>query len=271
MFANFNAALKEARGEYFLMLDDHDYLEPTCIDTLMQPWRIRNNLAFSYGQYWYHDHLGARLEASAGPEIEDGFDYVANYWTGERATLLYGCLFRKQSLLAAGGFPEMMALDVLAILRTAFEGGVAYVRQPVTHYELQPTSMTHNIPLCRLIQEREEMLQTCLRAAAARQISRRRLENLEFRVYKDLARQSASTLLLLRGRGLSRAALMKESRQLTRYLRHRWVLSAICSTLAFTFPPATVNWFRRWHRRLGHLPADDISLGLRPGLSGGRL
>jgi len=271
MVANFNTAIEEARGEYFLMLDDHDYLEPAGVELLLQPWLKFGKLALSYGQYWYHDHIGAHLEASSGPELEDGFDFVKNYWIGKRAILLYGCLFRKETLLAIGGFPNVFNLDVMAPLRAAFEGRVAHVAHPVTHYEVQPTSITHNISPSRLVLDRDGLLQMCLRTAAARQVSRHSLKDLERCAHKDLARQSASALLLLRGRGLSRAALMKEFRQLGRYLHHRLVLGAICSTLAFALSPATVNWFRRGRRHLRHLPADDTSLGLQPGRSEGRL
>ncbi len=271
MYANFCTALNEARGEYFLMLDDHDYLEPTAVEALMQPWLKFSTLAFSYGQYWYHDHLGERLLASEGPELENGFDYVENYWFGKRATLLYACLFRKQALAASGGFSNLMALDTLAFLRAAFQGDVALVAQPTTHYELQKTSFTHNIPLIRLVRERDEMLQACMQAARRSHVPKERLDNLESHARKELARQSAATVLLMRGRGLSRIDLWREFRPLIGYLRYRWALGALSMTLAFLLSPPAVNWVRRSRRKLEQMPADDASLGLRPGQSEGRL
>lgn len=262
MFVNMNSCLSSARGEFFLMLSDDDYLEPDCVESLLAPWRKHGTLSMAYGQWWYHKPGGRELQAGAGPEIEDGWSYIREYWEGKRPTILHGSLFRTRDIVRTGGIPEGYAQDAMLTLRIAFEGPVAHVARPVTNYCLQPESNTHRIALFTLIRDMDSLLEMCLRIGGRKAVPEAALLRLERSVRRRLSTAAAFGIVSLVGKGHPRIEVLREAYRLRRYLGRRIGLCAAAVFGAALLPRGAVNVLRRARRKRDGLPADPAALGL---------
>lgn len=262
MFVNMNTCLSSARGEYFLMLSDDDYLEPHCVESLLAPWKRNGTISMAYGQWWYDRPGGRELQASAGPDIEDGWSYIQGYWEGTRPTILHGVLFRTGDIVGTGGIPAGYAQDTMMTLRIAFEGSVAHVARPVTNYCLQPESNTHRIGLYTLIRDMDSLLEMCLRIGGQKAIPEAALLRLERSVRRKLSTGAALGVVSLIGKGHPRIEVLREAYRLRRYLGDRIGLGAAAVLGAAFLPRGAVNALRRARRKREGLPADDAALGL---------
>lgn len=266
MFVNMNTCLSSARGEYFLMLSDDDYLEPICVESLLAPWKRDNALTMVYGQWWYHRPGVRELQESAGPEVEDGWSYIRGYWEGKRPTILHGVLFKTRDIVRIGGIPAGYAQDTMMTLRIAFEGRVAHVTRPVTNYCLQPESSTHRIALYTLIRDRDALLDMCLRTGGQKGIPNEALLSLERAVRRNISTGAAYGVFSMVGKGHPRIEVLREAYRLRRYLRHRIGLGAAAVLGAACLPRGVVNALRRARRKREGLPVDDTALGLKRGI-----
>lgn len=244
MFGNMNACLDAARGAYFLMLSDDDYLEPRCIERLLAALVLYPSATLSYGQWWYHSGTGRSLQVSLGPALEDGFAYASGYWRGERKTILHGVLFRTDVLRALGGVPAGFAQDSLMTLRAALMGAVAHVPEPVTHYCLQPGSTTHSLSLPRLIRDRAALLENTLTTARLQGVAPAAVAHLERHARGRLATEASIGLIAMR-RQVGRAEVLQCFRELYDVLSYRRVRSAIAVAIALMVPRVAVTMLRR--------------------------
>lgn len=247
--ANMNAGLEAARGRFFLLLSDDDYLEPDCLETLLQPWKAHADLTMSYGQWWYHTPQGAALQASDGPEVEDGIDYVVAYWDGQRPTILHGALFQTEHVRRLGGISGGFAQDTLLQLRAAFDGRVAHVRKPVTNYVIHTGNTTHNINLETLLRDRVELIEICYRLGQERNIDRGRLSALRTRVYRRLGAEAAMGIVSQVGRGGSRATALQNAVRLRDLLFQSGPAGALAVGAALCGPRWGINWARAYRQR----------------------
>ena len=250
MFVNMNAGVNAARGRYFLMLSDDDYLEPDCVAALIEPWHRHDGLGMVYGQWWYHTPQGPVLQVGDGPDLENGWDYVAGYWAGQRPTILHGALFRTDLVRAVGGIGAGVAQDSLLQLRMAFEGKVAHVRQPVTHYVLQPGSATHRIDLSTLVNDRRLLLEKCLQYGRERGVPDAELRTLKRQTYHKLAFKAALGIISQVGQGASRSAALHHSLRLRSLLRYNLLMGLAAVGSVLCLPRFGINLARRLRHKL---------------------
>jgi glycosyltransferase involved in cell wall biosynthesis len=263
MFVNMNTCLSSARGKFFLMLSDDDYLEPNCVESLIAPWKRDDGLSMAYGQWWYHRAGRRELQLSAGPEIEDGWSYIQGYWNGKRPTILHGVLFKTQDIVRTGGIPEGYAQDTMMTLRIAFEGRVAHVARPVTNYCLQPESNTNRIALYTRIRDMDALLEMCLRVGVQKGVPEEALLRLERAVRRKISSGAAIGIVSLVGKGHPRIEVLQEAYRLRGFLGHRIGLGAVAVLGAALLPRSAVNALRRARRKYEGLPTDDAALGLK--------
>jgi hypothetical protein len=247
---NFNTAIQQARGDLFLLLCDDDFLEPVCVEALLEPWSRPDRIALSYGQYWLHTGTQRTLRASHGPPIEDGFSYVRGWWHAARATMLHGVIFRREDLLSIGGFPDLGAGDAWVELKIAMQGQVAFVAKPVTNYQLQSGSVTHTLSDQLLLGERRLVLQMCLTEARRRGIAENEILALEAHANRAMAIEAVSSLLRNAEAGRKRSEIARKTREMWSYLRHRFVLAISGVVIASLLPPRLVAALRRVIRRI---------------------
>lgn len=248
MLANMNCCLEQASGDYFLMLSDDDFLEPTCVECLLAPWDEYVGLSMVYGQWWYHMSDSTELQVSEGPDVEDGINYVLGYWQGRRPTILHGILFRTHDIRRVGGIPAGYAHDTMLTLRLALEGRVAHVRKPVTNYVLHSGSRTHGIRLSISIHDMDSMLEMCLRVGREKGISGHLLSTMQESVGRRLSRVAALGIVSLVGSGSPRLEALREAYALRAYLSRSPLVSLPSLFLAACMPRGIIN-FMRYARR----------------------
>jgi glycosyltransferase involved in cell wall biosynthesis len=111
MVENFNATLKAATGELFLLLSDDDILEPTAIEQLSAPFRglvvglDSSKVGLSWSPNIIIDSAGVQLYATeAGPSIETPVQLLRGVFDGRRGTRLSSILIRTIDSLKYGGY-----------------------------------------------------------------------------------------------------------------------------------------------------------------------
>lgn len=111
LVGNFDACLRAATGEFFLLLGDDDTLHPTAIERLLAGFLNPPAPAFpeDIGLVWCPcnivDEQGKELwPTPAGPTLESLPNLLIELWRGNRGNRLSGILTRTSEALQAGGF-----------------------------------------------------------------------------------------------------------------------------------------------------------------------
>ncbi|MDX6555988.1 MAG: hypothetical protein QOD86_2183 [Miltoncostaeaceae bacterium] len=137
-----NAGLRVTDGEFLVFLDADDRLLPHAVETGLAELAKDTRAAFAAGHY---RHIDANGEAAPGPRLErvESDPYAALLrvnWTGMPAT----CVFRREPLVAAGGFDRGVggAEDYDACLRLAGRHPAASHDVVVAEYRRHGRSMT---------------------------------------------------------------------------------------------------------------------------------
>jgi glycosyltransferase involved in cell wall biosynthesis len=136
--ANFNFALGQARGPYFMWAADHDLWQPTFISRCVAALEARPEAVLAYPQSLLVDEDGAAIE-----EMDDQIDLeqttaLARYkhliWNLSICNMIYG-VARRDAMVAAGGYRDVLAPDRLVLARLALQGpilrtgGLLYLRR----------------------------------------------------------------------------------------------------------------------------------------------
>jgi glycosyltransferase involved in cell wall biosynthesis len=253
MCLNMNSGLNAARGEYLLILSDDDWLELSCLEYLLMPWKKYQDISISYGQWWYHHQDAAVLQKSEASDIEAGFQYVKGYFSGLRRTILHGSLFRRMDVLRVGGIPEGYAQDTILTLKLAFEGNVAYVPYPVTNYKLQISSATHNLNVINLLRDRKTCLDICLALGKENAISADELGRLENHVRKKLATEAAISLIALGSSGVSKISVWARYKEIRPYLKFNVIYAMPMLLGAIVLPASFLKVLRKAARSMRYI------------------
>ena len=174
---NFNFCLKEARGNYFLLLHDDDLIDADFIETCLRSVDYRTDVGVVLTGNRVIDAEGkARHET---PNTLGGCS-TENFFRGWFAskTALYLCstLFNTAGLREIGGFRSRHNLfqDVVAEVRLAAKFGRADVREVKASYRKHPFEMTFAVKvrdwcedsllllnlMCELAAENPELIRT---------------------------------------------------------------------------------------------------------------
>ncbi|MDA8382739.1 MAG: glycosyltransferase [Betaproteobacteria bacterium] len=113
MAGNFNACLREATGELFLMLSDDDMLEPEAIEELRRPFlRAPQGLSpDTIGMTWCPcTVINAAGEAmwvtESGPSVEPSLEMIMGLFNGRRGPRFCSVMVRTADARAVGGYNE---------------------------------------------------------------------------------------------------------------------------------------------------------------------
>jgi len=244
MFDNLNFGLEHARGEFFTMLMDDDYLEPSCIAALLEPWAKYQTLAFSYGQFWSSGSNERTLMASLGPEREAGIDYIAAWWSGNRATILHSTLFRTCALRAIGGFPMLLNGDFYVQLRMAFEGDVAHVSQPCSTYcSHEGTISSTMLSPIKDYHNRAALFAMCCDEIRSRSIEA--LGDFERKTHRRFAYWACTALLATASARATKSEILRESWSLRRLLARNLCLALPVVAACASLPSSVLAQLRR--------------------------
>ena len=145
MVGNFNALLRAARGDYFVLVSDDDILTPRAVELLVAACR-RPGVQFAYGAFAVINSGGdvRAVSRRQGPDVERGPDFIRAHLRGERSVTLAGTMFpigppdRREYYDEAIG----SVCDLLQRLTFASRGDVAAVTDVVAHYRVHDSSLT---------------------------------------------------------------------------------------------------------------------------------
>ena len=125
--ANFNFALSQARGSYFMWAADHDMWQPTFISRCVAALEAKPEAVLAYPQSLLVDEDGAVVE-----EMDDQIDleqtsaldrYKHLIWRLSICNMIYG-VARRDAMVAAGGYRDVLAPDRLVLARLALQGTI---------------------------------------------------------------------------------------------------------------------------------------------------
>ena len=145
MVGNFNALLRAARGEYFVLVSDDDILLPRAVELLVGACR-RPGVQLAYGAYAVIDSDGGVRAVSRrqGREVERGVDFIRAHLRGERSLTLAATMFPIGHPDRREYYDEQVGsvCDLVQRLTLASRGDVATVTDVVAHYRVHQTSLT---------------------------------------------------------------------------------------------------------------------------------
>jgi glycosyltransferase involved in cell wall biosynthesis len=125
--ANFNFALGQAKGPYFMWAADHDLWQPTFLSRCVAALEAKPEAVLAYPQSLLVDEEGAVIE-----EMDDQVDLeqtsaLARYkhliWNLSICNMIYG-VARRDAMVAAGGYRDVLAPDRLVLARLALQGTI---------------------------------------------------------------------------------------------------------------------------------------------------
>jgi len=150
MTGNWQACLKAAGGDLFLLLGDDDLLEPEAIERLSAPFRAgvdrieAERIGFSYSRVRLIDGSSETLWfTSGGPAVEAAIDMVGAFWSGRRGIYFSAVLARTADVRLFGYDDERFSYfnDVASWQRIALRRGfVARIDEPLVRYRLHGTN-----------------------------------------------------------------------------------------------------------------------------------
>jgi glycosyltransferase involved in cell wall biosynthesis len=150
MAGNWNACLERATGEFFLLLSDDDYLEPSALAQLaaaIVSSEYPERIAFAYCRTWEVDAQGDKQRIDPVPiACEAAREFAIAYFEGRRKVHLCSTLMRTADLREIGGYTQgtvVLAVDAIAWSRVLVKRGfVAGVPVPLSNYRIHSGSET---------------------------------------------------------------------------------------------------------------------------------
>lgn len=149
---NFDFCLRNASGEFFLLLGDDDLLLPTAIERLREPFlhSPTHSVNTSVGIAWCACRIADAASTEfwtteAGPPIEPAASMLSALFAGNRGPRLSGILLRTQDAISVGGYdPKYGDLcDIGNWGRVALlHDCVACIREPLVQYTNHAGSTT---------------------------------------------------------------------------------------------------------------------------------
>jgi glycosyltransferase involved in cell wall biosynthesis len=128
--ANFNYALDQARGPYFMWAADHDLWDKTFISRCVSGLEANPAAVLAYPQCLLIDENDAVVE-----EMDDQIDVcqasaLARYkhliWRLAICNMIYG-VARRDAMVATGGYLDVLGPDRLVLARLAMQGQIVRV------------------------------------------------------------------------------------------------------------------------------------------------
>lgn len=169
MVGNWNECLREARGEYFLLLSDDDALEPDAIAAMSAPFEqgvpALEVEPGELGMVWcpstvVNEEDAALWTTAAGPAGEDAVAFIEAFTAGDRGYSLCGVLTRTEDLRKLGGYePSLKYLaDIRAVLDAALaRGKVSCIDRPLARYTLHASNLTGGATISSWVDESERI------------------------------------------------------------------------------------------------------------------
>jgi glycosyltransferase involved in cell wall biosynthesis len=144
MRGNWNACLERARGEFFLLLSDDDYLEERAIDMLVGGFLEvpePDKIGLAYCRTWEVDSAGVQRSIDPIPVVlESSREFAMNYFRRKRKIHPCSTLLRTADLRQIGGYVQggvVLAVDAMVWSRILLRrGAIAAIAEPLASYRI---------------------------------------------------------------------------------------------------------------------------------------
>lgn len=193
---NFNFALKQARGAYFLLLHDDDLIDPDFIEVCMERAGYRTDFGLiRTGIRLVHADLSKKAELKnrlLGPTTDD---FIFSWFADMTPPYLCGTLFNRKGLQEIGGFKSKHNLfqDVLAEFKLAHKMEKVDIEEAKASFREHSGEITVNVKIVEWSEDSLELLELLCEIASDRNKEKVRKEGMKFfarKVYEILGKSA---------------------------------------------------------------------------------
>ncbi len=172
MVGNWNACLKKASGEFFILLSDDDFLDPTAIEKMAIGFQCQNSGldACKIGMVYCGTRVireGNNVIENRKPDsfVECASSFIPEFLRGKRSVYPCSTLIRKDDLIKYGGFDEKnfaLAADANIWMRIVINRGIAvYIGDCLSNYRLHIGSVTSRARIDEWIDNASALIDVC--------------------------------------------------------------------------------------------------------------
>lgn len=247
---NFNACLKKASGEFFILLPDDDFLEPTAVENLIRPFVNglgeqnihRETIGMVYGQTRYVDeHKQIIGYTKHAPVVEDALEMIVKNFTGLREIFPSSLIVRTADVIEQGGFDYdrySIALDaamwINVILRRR---NVVFLPRVISNYTVHKTNITSEAKISEWEFADTALIETCIQFFKEHG-DKEAVRKLRKAGEKFLSRKVASLISLTVRKGGSRLNAFRLTMLYNRYFTNLYGFYILLFNLTKVFLPA---------------------------------
>ena len=172
MVGNWNACLEKASGEFFILLSDDDFLEPTAIEEMTKAFQCPNlgldgsKIGMVYCGTRIIDEENNAIENSQPDSfIECASSFIPEFFRGKRSVYPCGTLIRKKDLQEYGGFDGKnysLAADANIWMRIIINRGFAIcIGDYLSNYRLHNGSVTSQARIDEWVSNASALIDVC--------------------------------------------------------------------------------------------------------------
>lgn len=216
--ANYFKCIREAKGEYLLLVPDDDRISETfiekCVNLLHAEPGIRAVVA-AHSAFFADENRDRRAITSKrlSTGIWDGPEILNEFLRGEFSPIMLSTIFRPELLRGKGLWPSeyQFAADILALSRILISGRAGLLNEPVATLTIHGSSVSSRLGLDHCFRETQEVMaiiSDTANRAIPDEASRRELQAL---TQQYVAKKLFDFLVLYRRQG---AELREVARQL---------------------------------------------------------
>lgn len=172
MVGNWNACLEMASGEFFILLSDDDFLDPTAIEEMVKGFQCLNSrfdsskIGMVYCGTRIIDEENKAIENNKSDSlVEHASSFIPEYLRGKRSVYPCGVLIRKDDLREYGGFDGKnysLAADANIWMRIVINRGIAvYIGNYLSNYRLHIGSVTSRARIDEWVDNASALIDLC--------------------------------------------------------------------------------------------------------------
>jgi glycosyltransferase involved in cell wall biosynthesis len=264
---NVNAILEAVRGEYFSVMADDDFLEPTWIEEHMAAFKAHPEVLFVHSLATCFDGINYSPRPAQLPPVQDGVEWIVDFFK-MRCNLL-GCtaLYRSREYLAAGKFSKERPFthDTILWMRLALKGKVAFIPRFLSVYLAQAGSLTSGASISALYTDMLKLIVDLGHEMALANIDGQRIARVMDAALTWSRRRIATQLLRMAQTSGSRPFIAREAWKFRRELLADWYLALPCTIATLILPFGLLSWLRKAHFALNHIRGGEAVGGAAPG------
>jgi glycosyltransferase involved in cell wall biosynthesis len=190
---NWNLLLQEVAGDWFILLSDDDFLEPSHLEQVLALHARHREARLLHTRVRIVDESGqVRALTPLAPSWESAWDFLWHRAMGYRTQFLSDFVWHSESLRRIGGFPSLpcaWGTDDLAAFRMSLQGGVAFGSAPTFNYRMHSQSISGSRAAAGKLEANHELVRAYLEHLAQAEgawLEGDELERLQYQRIREL-------------------------------------------------------------------------------------